>query len=379
MYVSGMATTARLAMDTVLQRSTAGVPSWLIHLMEHAHIERLAGVPPGRYREAPEETYLAMQRAVGTCLLDQYIPDNPLTMGPRGFEGGGRGATTGAAQIAVDGIRIDSPEAVVEHLERCVFPRLRAQLDAPFDEAGRAQAIVAGEQALQDKLAPDILKTGYGFAGFPTFAYGTYGYEAYFSAYALYPEVLERWFSLQADLAVRNNRAAARAYREAHLPPLYRLDHDMADSRGTLVRVETLDRIWFPHFTRSIEPLVRAGVRLVWHCDGNLTEMVPRLLECGVRGFQGFQYEDGMDYERICRLRSRDGDPLVIIAGVSVTRALPFGTPQDVRRQLSWLVEQGPRTGLFLGGSSSVAPGVSWENIQTLVDGFRYYRTHGRR
>ncbi|MDA0335862.1 MAG: hypothetical protein O2782_11905 [bacterium] len=46
---------------------------------------------------------------------------------------------------------------------------------------------------------------------------------------------------------------------------------------------------------RSIEPLVQAGVRLLWHCDGNLMEMVPRLLEAGIAGFQGFQYEDGMD------------------------------------------------------------------------------------
>ena len=92
-----------------------------------------------------------------------------------------------------------------------------------------------------------------------------------------------------------HNRAAARAVTEGGLPPLCRLDHDMADSRGTLVHIDSLDRLWLPHFARSIEPLVQAGVRLLWHCDGNLMEMVPRLLEAGIAGFQGFQYEDGMD------------------------------------------------------------------------------------
>jgi hypothetical protein len=39
---------------------------------------------------------------------------------------------------------------------------------------------------------------------------------------------------------------------------------------------------------------------MIWHCDGNLMQMVPRLLDVGLRGFRGFPYEDGMDYEKIC-------------------------------------------------------------------------------
>jgi len=77
-------------------------------------------------------------------------------------------------------------------------------------------------------------------------------------------------------------------------------------------------------------------------------------------------------------MRDREGRELIIIGGVSVTRTLPMGTPSDVKRELRWLVEKGPKTGLFLGGSSSITPGVPWENILTLVEGLRYYREHGR-
>lgn len=72
------------------------------------------------------------------------------------------------------------------------------------------------------------------------------------------------------------------------------------------------------------------------------------------------------------------GEPLVIIAGVSVTRTLPYGSPDDVRREMKWLVEKGPRAGLFLGASSSIAPGVPWANVQALVEGFHHYRINGR-
>ena len=125
--------------------------------------------------------------------------------------------------------------------------------------------------------------------------------------------------------------------------------------------------------------MLATDVAMIWHCDGNLMQMVPRLLDVGLAGFQGFQYEDGMDYEKICRMRSKKGEALIIFGGVSVTRALPFGTPAGVRRELAWLVEHGPATGLFLGASSSVAPGVPWENIRTFVEGLQYYRTHGRK
>ena len=107
-------------------------------------------------------------------------------------------------------------------------------------------------------------------------------------------------------------------------------------------------------------------------------DLYPRLLDAGVSGFQGFQYEDGMDYPAICRMKTREGEAPLIIAGVSVTRTLPMGTPSDVRRELKFLVENGPAQGLFLGCSSSVAPGVPWENLQALREGLQYYRTHGR-
>lgn len=368
---------AQLALDTIHQRPTAGIPNKGVFVMEHAHIERLAGASPGDYVRDPETVYLAMQRAIGACMIDQWIPRNPLTMGARGYEDKEKTATTGAQTVVLDDVAIDSPEAVCEHLERFQWPRLRAQIKA-FNEDTRVAEHIEGERWVQATLGPEILKTGYGFVTFPKLRYGAYGYENYFMAYALYPEVIEQDFALQGELSLLNNRAAARAYREGNLPPMYRLDHDMADSRGTLVDVRSLDRIWFGPFTQCIEPLVSAGVRLLWHCDGNLMEMVPRLIEAGVSGFQGFQYEDGMDYERICGMTDRDGRDLLIMAGVSVTTTLPHGKPDDVRRQLDWLVSAGPKTGLFLGLSSSMTPGVPWENVKTLVDGLAYYRENGR-
>jgi len=367
----------QLSRDTIAQKPTRGVATWMLNIMEHRILERLAGAQPGEYGREPERVYLAAQRAVGVCMIDQYIPRNPLSMSERGFEHGPQTATQGAERIEVDGVVIDSPEAVVEHTQRYVMPALRREIEA-FDANAFVAERIAEQRTVQGEFGSSMLKVPYGYVRFPRFGYNTYGYEGYFMAYALYPEVIEQLFSLQADIGEISNRAYARAYVEGDLPRLNRLDEDMADSRGTLVDIRSLDRIWFPHFARSIKPLIDVGVKLIWHCDGNLMQMVPRLLDCGLVGFQGFQYEDGMDYERICRMKTRGGDDLLIIAGVSVTTTLPHGTPDEVRQQIDWLVAHGPKAGLFLGASSSIAPGVPWENIAALVDGLRYYREGDR-
>lgn len=373
---------AQLAWDTLAMKPVAGIPAWMVHVMDMPFMEEMTGRAPGAFARDPDEAYLAFQRLAGACFIDQYIPDNPLTMGQDGYESSTpRKATTGAERIVLDGMEIASAEDVVEHMEQSVFPR-RAQEIAAFDpdDSTRIERMVASECAIQRRFGGNLLKGPYsgGFQSFPYFHYGVYGYANYFTAYALYPEVMERDFAQQADLAALRNRVAARAIIEGGLPRQLRLDHDMADSRRTLVDIKSLDAIWFPHFARAIQPFLEAGIRLIWHCDGNLMEMVPRLIEVGVSGFQGFQYEAGMDYERICRMKDRSGGPLFIKAGVSVTRTLPFGSREDVAGELKWLVDKGPRRGLFLGASSSITPGTPRENIEALIEGLHYYRVHGR-
>ncbi len=372
---------ARLALDTIAMRPTRGIPTWMLNAMTWSHLEALSGNPPGSYPKEPIRVYLEFQRAAGVCFIDQWIPNNPLSMRDQGYESDmPRTATTGAGVIVVDGMTIDSPEAVVEHMESRLFPQWEQWgRHLARDADAHVERLIAGEVEVQQLFGMNMLKGPYaGFFAFPHFEYGRYGYVNYFMACALYPEVIERGFSLFADVATVYNRLAARAIIEGGLPRLVRLDHDMADSRGLLVDVRWLEQRWLPHFARAIQPFHDAGIRCIWHCDGNLMALVPWLLEAGVGGFQGFQYEDGMDYPRICRMTDRDGGPLLIIAGVSVTRTLPQGTPAAVRDELRWLVEHGPPVGLMLGCSSSIAPGVPMENMKALIEGLTYYREHGR-
>lgn len=349
------------------------------HIMEHAQLNRLAarnGMENPDYKTNYKEVYYRAAREIGVTHADQLIPDNPLTMGDRGYEAAQKGATTGLETVVVDGMEISEPEDVIQHMETVLFPRLEKQI-AEFDFEQQVRKIGLEEYRLQLEMGLDVLKTGYDYIAFPTLGYYQYGYVNYFCAYALYEDVMARHFKLQAEWCRKNNEAAAEAIRRYALPELFRLDHDMTDSRSTLVDIKSLEKIWFPMLDYSLQPVSKnPDMRLIWHCDGNIMPMVPGLLDVGVRGFQGFQYEDGVDFAALCKMRGRDGRPLFMEAGVSVTRTLPFGTPRDVKKEMDDLVAVHGDTALALGASSSVAPGVSSANIDAMIEGFHYYKEH---
>ena len=56
-----MSERAELALDTLHQRPTRGIPTWLLNPMAWRMIDRLAGVPEGTYREDPVATYRTLQ------------------------------------------------------------------------------------------------------------------------------------------------------------------------------------------------------------------------------------------------------------------------------------------------------------------------------
>ena len=95
-----------------------------------------------------------ISRAIGVCLIDNFIPENPLLIGAHGFEGQERGPTTGGVGLVVDGIAIDSADAVVEHMERVVFPRIRKEiaesLKTVYEEAEETAMAVCEDSAEYD-------------------------------------------------------------------------------------------------------------------------------------------------------------------------------------------------------------------------------------
>ena len=76
---------------------------------------------------------------------------------------------------------------------------------------------------------------------------------------------------------------------------------------------------YWPHAKYSLEPFVEAGIRLICHCDGNVMPLVDDFVGAGFSGFQGFQYECGVDPYLLAGKRSLRGEEPLFLFTSNVT------------------------------------------------------------
>jgi len=203
--------------------------------------------------------------------------------------------------------------------------------------------------------------------------YWQFGYIAFLSACALYPEAVGKIWWAKSLPSRERAKILVRLYREYDLVPLLFCGEDLCNNKGPMVAPEMLRERYFPTVRMITEPLADAGIRLVYHCDGDIRPVLNDFIAAGFSGLQGFQYELGLDPYEFRRLRSLRGEELILFAGLSVSRTLPFGTLQDVRDEVDYFYDfsDGGR-GLFLFTSNVTGYEVPPENIRTA---YRYIKT----
>ena len=110
---------------------------------------------------------------------------------------------------------------------------------------------------------------------------------------------------------------------------------------------------------------VKPDLHVLYHSDGNTEPVIPELAEVGVTVLNTVQPEC-MDPAEIKR---KYGDRLAFAGTIGAQSVLPFGTPDDVRRQVKeHLKTVGKGGGLMISPANSVEPDVPWENIVAMYD-----------
>ena len=106
---------------------------------------------------------------------------------------------------------------------------------------------------------------------------------------------------------------------------------------------------------------------VIYHTDGAAMGFVEGLIDMGIDVLQALQFSaEGMDPRA---LKRRFGDRLCFEGGVSVQTTLPFGTAEDVRREVEELIAVlGKEGGYILGPSHAVQAGTPPENIVAMFD-----------
>ena len=95
-----------------------------------------------------------------------------------------------------------------------------------------------------------------------------------------------------------------------------------------------------------------------------MDELFPDLINIGLNCFNPFQPEVMDVHALLNEYRGR----LCFYGGISTQRTLPYGTPDDVRRECRSLLEAGRHGGLILSPAHSVEGDVPLENLAALID-----------
>jgi uroporphyrinogen decarboxylase len=166
------------------------------------------------------------------------------------------------------------------------------------------------------------------------------------------------------DRIVEHNLSVMRAV--AHLPwDGVWIGDDWGQQRGLLTGRALWRRFILPRARRMYEFARRQGWIVIIHSCGDIVELLPDLIEAGVQVFNPFQPEV-MDLAAVKREYGRD---LAFLGGMSVQRTLPFGTPDEVRSQSRWLLDQiGDGSGFIFSPSHMLTNDVPVTNVLAMLE-----------
>jgi uroporphyrinogen decarboxylase len=150
------------------------------------------------------------------------------------------------------------------------------------------------------------------------------------------------------------------------------LGDDVSMQTGMIMSPATW-RKWFKGRMQRIigeARAVRPDLPVFYHSDGNPEAIIPELIEIGVTILDPVQPEC-IDPIKVKRLY---GDHLALWGTIGTQTTMPFGTPDDVRKEVRRRIETvGYDGGLVLGPTHSLEPDVPWENIVALYEAIEEY------
>lgn len=191
------------------------------------------------------------------------------------------------------------------------------------------------------------------------------GFEQMFMDFILNPELAHALLDRVCDFYIEYfTRVLSVASGEIDL--VFTAD-DIAGQNGLLMSLDMWKEFIKPRHVRLNKRLHEFGVKVIYHSDGAVMEAVPGLIDMGIDILQALQFDAaGMDP---VALKNVYGDRLCFEGGVSVQSTLPFGTPEDVEKEVRFLIDTlGRNGGYILGPSHAIQAGTPPENIAALFD-----------
>lgn len=173
-----------------------------------------------------------------------------------------------------------------------------------------------------------------------------------------YTELLERFTVLTLALV----EACADLPADAIM-----MGDDWGDQRGVLIGPERWRRLYKPRYARIFQAIHDQGKIAVMHCCGSAAEIMGDIVEIGLDVLESVQPEAGG--MNPYALKQAWGDRITFWGGLGSQSTIPFGTPEQIRREIRRLrCEMSRGGGYILAPAKPLRPETPTANAVAVVE-----------
>ena len=142
---------------------------------------------------------------------------------------------------------------------------------------------------------------------------------------------------------------------------------DWGDQKGVILGPDRWRKFIKPHAARLFEKVHKAGKFTLHHSCGDVKDIIPDLIEIGLDVLQSIQPEVMDPYW----LKAEFGRDITFWGGLGSQRLVPFGEPDEIRREVAKLCRvMGEGGGYILGPAKAMQPETPTENAAAVVESF---------
>lgn len=181
------------------------------------------------------------------------------------------------------------------------------------------------------------------------------------------PDSVHRLFRALTDFYLK---AIERAHAELCLDGIMVSD-DLGTQTGPFFSQAVFSEFFKPYYREIIEKAHALGLHFWLHACGNIELFLPDLIEIGLDVIHPIQ-KHTMDEKRIAE---RFGHQICIWSGFDVQQTIPYGSTQDVRDEVRFLIDTYYRSDgrLILTAGNGITSDCPLESLEALFDETYHY------
>ncbi len=196
------------------------------------------------------------------------------------------------------------------------------------------------------------------------------GLDLFVYAYAENPQLVSDWLEALNWAEIQRVHETA----DAELSPVALVFSDIADKNQTFYSPAFLRKEFFPRLKKLVDAWHAHGVKVIYHSDGNLWQVLDDFKAAGIDGLNPLEPLSHMYAGDV-----RRGYPdWILMGGIDASQLLPFGSVDEVRRTVRrTIAEAGAQGRLWLGSSTEIHPACKLENVLAMwetIETYGYYQ-----